>query len=174
MTQRPADAVVNSFRQALDQFSRTLETGLRAHEQVARFWGELAGRGVEDLRDGWRKLADHAPFATRNLDAVRRTFDAQARQALAVLGRTLELARVRDAREWADRLRSLWEASFESLREAVEDLSRRQSELARAWNDLSRQFAAGRKAASAARRPAVRPKRRRARPPRARAKAAAR
>jgi hypothetical protein len=138
------DFMTETMRAATENFTRTLQAGIKFQEQNAQFWSDLVGRSTEDFRTQWDRLArDAAPFQQKNLEAFHRLFEEQSQRTLDLLRRSVELGQAQSAGSTYEQLAALWRTSFETLRESADAIARTNAQMFESWSELMRKVPAG-------------------------------
>lgn len=133
------DLLTETLRAATENFTRTLQAGIRFQEQNARFWSDLLGRSTEDLRAHWERLTrEAAPFQQKNLEAFHQLFEEQSQRTLDLLRKSVELGQNQTAGQLYEQLATLWRASFDTLRESADAIARTNARLFEGWSELMR------------------------------------
>lgn len=133
------DFVTENFRQAADAFNRTLQAGVKFHEQTAQFWGDLFKRNSDELRSGAERVAgDAVPFARKNLDRFHQVFEEQAQRSLDLLRKSFDAAATQPGAMTPDKFMSLWQESFDTLRNSTDNLSKAHAEMYQNWTEWLR------------------------------------
>ncbi len=146
------DLLTETMRAATENFTKTLQAGIRFQEQNARFWSDLLGRSSEDFRTHWDRLTrEAAPFQQKNVEAFHQLFEEQSQRTLDLLRKSVELGQNQAAGQLYEQLAALWRTSFDTLRESADAIARTNARMFESWSELMRKAPAGAAAGSGTR-----------------------
>ncbi len=133
--------VTDSFKQAAETFSRTMETGIRFQEETARFWSEFFNKQTEDIRHGVEKFSTETlPFSQKNIERFHKLFDEQATKSVSFLKRAFEQTPATSPTEAYERLMTLWQQSFDTVRESADAMAKANVEMFENYSSMFRTF----------------------------------
>lgn len=133
------DILSDMFQQACDSFNKTMKTGAKFQQDVARFWTDAAGKNVEEMRDQFENVAQEAfPFNKKNLERFQRLFDEQTQQTLEMLRQTFDSGRPTDIQEMFQRTSELWRTSFDTIRASADAMAKTSTEMFEGCSEFAR------------------------------------
>lgn len=139
MATQTFDFMNDTFKQATQNFARTLEVGIKFQEDAARFWTDAFGKNAEELRTQWEKLAaDVAPFSKKNMERFHKLFEEQSARSLELLKKSLEANRASTPTDALDNLLGLWRNSFDTIRESADAVAKANADLFESWTHMAK------------------------------------
>ncbi len=125
MATETSEFVADVFKQATDNFKRTIDTGVEFQEQNAKFWSDALTRSVDQAITQAEKVSkDVIPSARKNLEQFHDAFDEQAEKSLDMLRKTVSAGQDQDIHGVFDQTMKMWQASFDAVRESVDTVVR--------------------------------------------------
>lgn len=152
------DIVTDAFRQAAENFTRTVQAGVKFQEQTASFWNEMMEKGAGEFRTQWEKLShDFAPYQKKTVEQIHRLVDEQSRRSLELLRKSFDAGKGEGMGDVCEKMTDLWKSSFDRVRESADMLAQANAELFDGWTDMLKSVGTPRNGHS---KPAAKPARR--------------
>ncbi len=138
MATQTKDPMTEMFQQLSDGFSNTFKTGMKFQQDMARFWTDMAGKNVEEVRENFQRVADQStPFNKTSVEKFQKMFDEQAEQNMRMLKETFEAARFNNnPAELYDNVANLWRKSFDNFKASTEMMARSNSDMMDNWTKM--------------------------------------
>ena len=144
MATETRDFVNQTFKQATDSFTKTMQAGIKFQEEAAQFWTQALTRGTDDFRGQWDKVAhDALPFGRKNVERFHKLFEDQSNRTLELFRKSVEFGPAQNVNEVYEKAAATWKSSLDTMRQSAEAFAKANSELFESWNDLFRASAGG-------------------------------
>ena len=138
-TDSTTNFVADTFRQATENFTKAVQTGIQLQQETAKFWTDMLTKQAETARSQFEKVsAEAVPAQKRAVETFQKMFDEQSRSAMELLRKSFEVGQARDGGQACDRLSTIWKDSFEAMRSSADTLTRAQHEMIESWASLAK------------------------------------
>jgi hypothetical protein len=133
------DFVNDMFKQATDNFNKTMRFGVQFQEQATNFWADTIGKSFDQMQVQADKVQkDAIPAAKKNLDQFHQMFDQQAKTSMEMLRKSFDANECVDVPAMADRTMKVWRDSFESMRANADTLAKTNVEMVESFCEMSK------------------------------------
>lgn len=141
-TTETTDFVTDMFKQATDNFNRTMRTGIEFQERTTKFWKDTFDQGLDQFRSEFERaektVKDAVPDAKENLAKFHKMFDEQAKNSLDALRGSFAGGEGLDAKNFVDQTTKLWSNSFNTMRSNADTLVETNVEMFERFNEMTK------------------------------------
>ena len=128
---------------AANAFGDAMKAGVKAQEEVVRWWSSALDGGcgcqTADFRKRAKQLFDEAvPAAQKQAQDWMKLIDSNARRSIDLLRRALDADQEGVAAGFTDAARKLWEESIAVVKENIETMTQANVKMLEVWSDLLR------------------------------------
>jgi hypothetical protein len=137
MATTTASKATGVFDQAVGTFGEALKAGVKAQEEIAKWWtSALDQRGsVQDWQQRSREIIQEIiPAAQKSAEEWLKLVEKNSTKSIALLKRAVETDA--DAEEIQAKTQELWKASLDLVRENTEAIAQNNVKLMEVWSKL--------------------------------------
>ena len=147
MTQTTADPrLAGMFDQGLQAFGDALKAGVKAQEEVARWWSDALhqnGPVQEWQKKSQSLVSDAFPAYQKNAQEWLKIVEQNYKRSLDLLRTALANEEGAEPADLQARTQKLWEASLGIVRENTQAMTQANLKLMETWSDLLRKASNG-------------------------------
>jgi len=139
MMTETSESFTHIVRQATETFQSALQTGARFQQEAIKtiLQPVNTNENYDEFKNRTRKVSDATlKFFQKNMDESQKLMDTQCRQSIDLLRKAFDVAKPADSTELFDATRTLWQDSFDAMRNSMEQISRTNAQVVENFTQL--------------------------------------